>query len=148
MKQIFIAICILFTISFASAQQTRNVGDIIMVNGEFGVVFAITTDGQHGKALCVTQSKCGWSNAKSWCLQIGNNWKLPTKDELRIIYHRKDILNASLKSAGYYTIQDGNYWCLNSRGEVIESPLAVGYGGTVGNDPRIGTCMVCAVSIF
>lgn len=148
MKKILIVICILFSTAFASAQQTRNVGDIMMVNGEFGVVFAVTTDGQHGKVLCVTSSKCSWGNAKSWCLQVGNKWRLPTKDELRIIYHRKNLLDTSLEAAGYYTIQNGNYWCLNSKGEVEESPLAVGYGGTVGSDPRIGTCNVCAVSVF
>ena len=148
MKKILIVICILFSIAFASAQQTRNVGDIIMVNGEFGVVFAVTTDGQHGKALCVTSSKCSWGNAKSWCLQVGDKWRLPTQDELRIIYHRKNLLDTSLKAAGYYTIQNGNYWYLNLKGEEKESPLAVGYGGTVGSDPRISTCNVCAVSIF
>ena len=93
MKKIFILICTLFIAANVSA-QTRKVGDIIMVNGELGVVFAVTTDGQHGKAMSVSETECNWDKAKKWCADLGGGWRLPTKDELLIIYRiytKKDV---------------------------------------------------------
>ena len=106
MKKIFILICTLFIVANISA-QTRKVGDIIMVNGEFGVVFAVTTDGRHGKAVSVSETECTWDNAKTWCANYGMGWKLPTKDELRVIYRNKAVINSALQTNGYTTLSIG-----------------------------------------
>ena len=99
-KFIFIFISILCSVISVSAQQIRKVGDIVVVNGELGVVFAVTTDGQHGKAVSVLETKCNWSNAKNWCTQIGTGWRLPTQEELKVIYENMRTINTSLKYAG------------------------------------------------
>lgn len=118
MKKIFILICTLFIAVNVSA-QTRKVGDIIMINGEFGVVFAVTTDGRHGKALSVSETKCNWDNAKTWCANLGPAWKLPTIDELRVIYRNKAVINSALLTNGYTTFLSYLYWSSESHNEEV-----------------------------
>ena len=115
MKKIFVLICALFVVANVSA-QTRKVGDIIMVNGEFGVVFAVTTDGLHGKAVSVPQTGCSWDNAKTWCANLGPAWRLPTRDELRIINRNKTVIDSALEANGYTTL-GGLCWSSESYDE-------------------------------
>ena len=98
--------------SASKKESEKRVGDIIMVNGEMGVVFTVTADGQHGKVMSVSQiEKCIWNDAKAWCANLGQGWKLPTKDELLVIYSRKSVINSAL-SANNYQLIDANacYW--------------------------------------
>ena len=94
----------------------KRVGDIIMVNGELGVVFAITSDGLHGKAVSVSKTKCDWYDAKTWCANLGPAWKLPTIDELRVIYRNKAVINSALQTNGYATLSYF-YWSSESHNE-------------------------------
>ena len=116
MKKIFILICTFFIAVNVSA-QTRKVGDIIMVDGEFGVVFAVTTDGQHGKAMSVSETYCDWNNAKTWCANYGMGWKLPTKDELLVIRRNRAVIDSALKINGYTMLRDYYYWSSEISGE-------------------------------
>ena len=77
-------------IIFTATAFAYKVGDIIMVGGEMGVVFAVTTDGQHGKAMSISQTTCSWERAKTWCAQYGRGWRLPKIDELKIIHNKKN----------------------------------------------------------
>ena len=79
----------------------KRVGDIIMLNGELGVVFAVTADGQHGKVMSVSETCCTWDNAKKWCANLGRDWRLPTKDELQVISRKKSAINSVLSTNGY-----------------------------------------------
>ena len=88
----------------------KRVGDIIMVNGELGVVFAVTTDGQHGKVMSASQTECAWDDAKKWCAYLGYGWKFPTIDELRVIRRNKAVINSALKTNGYTLLGEGYYW--------------------------------------
>ena len=45
--------------------------------------------------------KLDWNDAKKACIMLGNGWRLPTKDELNIIYQNKD------KIGGF---ADSDYW--------------------------------------
>lgn len=45
--------------------------------------------------------KLDWNDAKKACSILGNGWRLPTKDELNIIYQNKD------KIGGF---ADSDYW--------------------------------------
>ena len=96
-------------IIFTATAFAYKVGDIIMVGGEMGVVFAVTTDGQHGKAMSVLQTECNWEQAKTWCAQYGRGWRLPKKDELKVIYNRKVALNTALIANGYKVL-DTWHW--------------------------------------
>ncbi len=96
-------------IIFTATAFAYKVGDIIMVGGEMGVVFVVTTDGQHGKAMSVSQTKCRWEQAKTWCGQYGRGWRLPKIDELKVISNKKVTLNSALTANGYEVLS-GYYW--------------------------------------
>jgi hypothetical protein len=42
-----------------------------------------------------------WYQAKEACANLGNGWRLPTKDEINLIYENKDMLGGFV---------GGNYW--------------------------------------
>lgn len=89
----------------------KRVGDIIMVNDALGVVFAVTTDGQHGKVMSVSETKCTWDKAKIWCAQYGRGWRLPNKEELKTIYYKGNTLNTALSANRHQKLYDtGWYW--------------------------------------
>ena len=89
----------------------KRVGDIIMVNGEMGIVYAVTSDGQHGNVVSVTEGEGNWEAAKQWCAQYGRDWRLPSKDELVVIHRKRDVLNPILTANGYTEL---SYWCWSS----------------------------------
>ena len=107
MKRILLTCAAL--IIFTATAFAYKVGDIIMVGGEMGVVFVVTTDGQHGKAMSVSQTKCNWVQAKTWCTQYGRGWRLPKIDELKVISNKKVALNSALTANGYEVLS-GYYW--------------------------------------
>ena len=105
-------------IIFTATAFAYKVGDIIMVGGEMGVVFAVTTDGQHGKAMSISQTTCSWERAKTWCAQYGRGWRLPKIDELKIIHNKKATLNSVLSANGYEKLVDDqwdHYWSSEER---------------------------------
>ena len=146
MKKIFLLICALFVVGNISA-QTRKVGDIIMVGGEFGVVFAVTTDGRHGKAVSVSETECTWDNAKKWCAKLGYGWKLPTKDELQIIYRKKSAINSALSVNGYTTLKNEWYWSSTEYREFCAWDVSM-YIGYTSTNPKNDSTYVRAVSAF
>ena len=109
MKRLFVFVLILLVMASCS-HKANKVGDILAVNGELGVVFVVTPDGQHGKVMSVTEINCNWHDAKSWSLNLGNGWKLPTKDELLMICKNKDAINLSLQTIGYNLLGVESYW--------------------------------------
>ena len=92
-----------------------SVGDIIMVGGELGVVFAVTSDGEHGKVMSVSQTECSWNKAKTWCARYGSSWRLPSVSELKVISKKCDVLNSALTANGY-EILDGYIWSSDEDG--------------------------------
>ena len=125
----------------------KRVGDIIMVDGEFGVVFAVTTDGKHGKAMSISETKCDWNSAKKWCTKLSYSWKLPTKDELLVVYRKKSAVDSALSGNGYTTLSKGWYWASESNGEVCAWRVGMGSGGTSSNS-KDNYGYVRAVCIF
>ena len=83
-----------------SAEKGYKIGDVVMVDGELGVVFAVTTDGQHGKVVSVPETICGFDKAAAWCSNLGSSWRLPTRDELRIMHMHRKVINSSLSKNG------------------------------------------------
>ena len=49
-------------------------------------------------------NKMNWQSAKDACESLGNGWRLPTKDELNLLYQNKD------KISGFTTIEYSYYW--------------------------------------
>ena len=125
----------------------KRVGDIVMVDGEFGVVFAVTTDGKHGKAMSISETKCNWDDAEKWCANYGVGLRLPSLDELQEIYRKKSAINSALSGNGYTTLSNGWYWASESNGEVCAWSVYMGDGDT--HDYRkLNYHYVRAVSIF
>jgi len=106
----FLLTCIAL-LAFTTTAFAYKVGDIIMVGGEMGIVYTVTSDGQHGKVMSVMQGEGTWEVAKHWCAQYGSGWRLPSKDELLVIYRKKDVLNPILKANGYNALSG---WCWSS----------------------------------
>ena len=47
-----------------------------------------------------------WSDAKSACAILGKGWRLPTKDELNLMYLNKDKIGG-FADAGYWSSTEG-----------------------------------------
>lgn len=109
MKRLLLVVIAIF--AFTATAFAYKVGDIIVVNGELGIVITVTSDGQHGKAMSVSQTRGAWGQAKTWCAQYGRGWRLPKKDELKIIYSKKEALNSALTANGYEVL---GTWCWSS----------------------------------
>ena len=56
--------------------------------------------------------KMNWTDAKAACEELGNGWRLPSKDELNILYENKDEIG---------NFEGGYYWSLT---EVKNSDFA------------------------
>lgn len=110
MKRLLILLGALLALSSTSFAQRRQVGDIVMINGELGVVYAVTSDGLHGKAMSVAENYCDWASAKKWCSQLGGGWKLPLRSDLQIIYNKFNKINQVLKANGYTEVREVWYW--------------------------------------
>lgn len=70
----------------SAVEQNLKIGDIYEANGKRGVVFAVSKDGAHGRILSLEQTKCKWDEAQQWCSELGEGWRLPTIQELSMIY--------------------------------------------------------------
>ena len=133
MKKLTTLLCLLFALCAfpAFAQHVRvdadmeqrsntqtskryRVGDMVLIGGELGIVFAVTTDGQHGKAMSVSESSANWIDAGTWCVRLGQGWHLPSRDELRAIYRKSSELNAPLEANGFTRICNQWYWSSES----------------------------------
>ncbi len=99
------------TQSVVSQYKTWKVGDLYDVNGKQGVVYVVTPDGKHGKMISINQAPdtMNWSDAKSWCSNLGGGWRLPTLDELRVIHKVVETLNQVLAAVGD-EISRGSHW--------------------------------------
>jgi hypothetical protein len=51
--------------------------------------------------------KSGWNSAKLACIGLGNGWRLPTKDELYILYQNKNVLR-NFSKYGYWSSTEGS----------------------------------------
>lgn len=96
------------TNSINKNQSIQKVSLSIGSNYEGGVILSIDNDGQHG--LIVARSDqydgpTGWDNAKNLCdsyVSDGfNKWRLPTIDELKMIYKKRDLIGG-LNTRGLY----------------------------------------------
>lgn len=91
--------------------KTYKVGDIITVNGKKGVVFVVSSDGQHGRVVSL-DSFCGtWYDAKEWGKSYGQGWRLPSVDEMGRLAHVMHKVNDAIFFADGQTIKYGPYCC-------------------------------------
>ena len=60
-----------------------------------------------------------WNDAKNACLALGKGWRLPTKNELNILYMKK------LKIGGFVS---NYYWCSTEVSYDIVEPVMTAWG--------------------
>ncbi len=107
---LLVALFALFATMTASAQQPWKVGDYYDVDGKQGVVFVVTSGGEHGKIVCLRElGRFSWDTAKSKCAEFGTGWYLPSKDELESMYKAKSKINPTLLAVGD-PLEAGIYW--------------------------------------
>ena len=167
MKKLTSLLCLLFALCAfpAFAQHVRvdadmeqrsntqtskryRVGDVVQIGGELGVVFAITTDAQHGKAMSVSESSANWVDAGTWCVRLGQGWHLPSRDELRVIYSKSSELNAPLEANGFTRICNQWYWSSESYDSDRAWAVTLIGGCGTGYYNKYDTNYVRAVSAF
>lgn len=129
-------------------EKTYKVGDLYDVNGRKGVVFVVSEDGLHGRIISLKQIKATPSEAIEWCKILGDNWRLPTMVELKLLYKVKDVVNKALFFADAEPLKKTPaYWSkdVNSEGERgyywMDSDENNGYEA---NNASVNICAVCA----
>ncbi len=104
------------TSQYASAKVWK-IGDIYDVDGVKGIVFALSSDRQHGQILSLTQTLDDWDDAEAWCCTLGEGWTLPTRgdlDKLHLVFNK---VNEVLAKEGYEQVEDCHYWTRESQSE-------------------------------
>lgn len=149
MKRLLILLGALLALSSTSFAQRHQVGDIVMINGEFGVVYAVTSDGLHGKAMSVAETYCDWASAKKWCSQLGSGWKLPLKSDLQTIWNKFERINLVLEANGYTEVKANWYWTSEEYEDDRDRAWNVDmYNGHASRNNKNNISYVRAVSAF
>lgn len=124
MKKILTLLSVVFMLTNSFAQRVDAavdvngschlcIGDVYDANGKKGVVFEVSADGKHGRIISIQEDEYVWDEAKTWCSQLGDGWRLPTKQELRMIWELRNNaqFNNGLSLAESPEIQwDYTYW--------------------------------------
>ncbi len=119
-------------------------------DGKKGVVFEVSGDGKHGRIISIRETYCNWDEAGTWCAQLGNGWRLPTKQELLMIYKLKENtqFNEGLSLAESPGMRwDSSYWTNEWYGNYSAWYVYMGSGSTP-TDFRTDDNYVRAVSAF
>jgi hypothetical protein len=51
-----------------------------------------------------------WNDAKEACAELGDGWRLPTKDELNILYNNKDKIGGFANSYYWSSTESGSFF--------------------------------------
>lgn len=140
--------------SQSSYSKTYKVGDYYDANGKQGVVFAVTPDGKRGKIVGLNNlglMLMPWDNAIAACRNLGNGWRLPSREELLAIYKVKSTLNSTLAAVGDELTSTGGpegwYWssieCSSDRAWNVSMN-----NGNTEHNPKDINLSVRAVSAF
>ena len=150
MKHLFWAMALLLCVGCGGSDGSDDVyqlGDYYNRNGNKGVVFEISNGGRNGKILSLDEKmRCKWSDAKQWCRDHGDGWRLPTVGELEAIYRNKRDINYWLTRCKGIELGGGYYW--SSTEDSSDYAWGVDLdGGTYGLN-MYGDYSVRAVSAF
>lgn len=93
-----------------STSATYKVGDIITINGKKGVVFVVSSDGKHGRAVSLDGILGTWDEAEEWGESYCQGWRLPNNDEMRRLYDVIEDVNEAIFFADGQRISSSDYW--------------------------------------
>lgn len=95
------------TINTASDKKYYSEAELVQLNKP---TYVIGKPIQIGKILVAQNEfpkKMTWASAKLACQKLGAGWRLPTKDELYILYQNKNKLK-NFSKYGYWSSTEGN----------------------------------------
>ena len=95
------------------------------------------TDGEYN--MQVIQSIVGWETkypAFKWCKDLGENWYLPSKEELKAIYLCKNKINIKLKDKlPLHSSNNTYYWSSTEDSKIFKKSLGfTAWGANIGYD--------------
>lgn len=98
------------TQSTSYASETYEIGDIITVNGKKGVVFVVSADGKHGRAVSLDGIEGTWEESAEWANSYCQGWRMPNEDELKLLYNVLEEVNEAIFFADGQKIEDSYHW--------------------------------------
>lgn len=128
--------------------RTYKVGDYIEINGVGGVVFAVSNNGQNGKAVSLKEFECDWDSAAQKCSSLGKGWQLPSIGEWRAIDNQKSVINNTLVSMAEKELSIAWYWSSVEYNSDCAWLYLVGYRNTNRYSLKSYSYYVRAVSAF
>ena len=127
--------------SAASNESTVNYNGREVSTVKIGNLEVMTEDlGEEGDEFQEPMLLMDWYEAMEACADLGDGWRLPTKDELNVLYENKDKI-------GFFRSRNG-YWSSTEEGEhyAWAQDFDGGYQGRIQNYG--GMCYVRAVRAF
>ena len=88
------------------------------------------TDGKTNTDVVMQRSDCAEYPAFRWCREQGEEWYLPSIDELQSIYWEKGLVNKTLTQNSYKEIRDSWYWSSTEDDEFYAWGVYMGGGDT------------------
>ena len=113
-------------------------------NGSIGVTSG--SDGQSNTDIVMSRSDYNNYPAFAWCREQGEDWYLPSQNELLSLYHVKNQINKVLLDRCKEMINDVCYWS-STECEFRAWLVHMGYGNTL-DYSKNGSLYVRAVSAF
>ena len=89
-------------------------------------------DGKYNTDKVMKRSDCEKYPAFVWCREKGNDWYLPAKSELELIYENLSKINSTLRKLDYDVIDEW-YWSSTEEHEFFAWHVSVLSGDTYGN---------------
>lgn len=140
-------------ISYEQSRSPYKVGDLYNEDGKLGVVVETWDSGRSGKILSLAESRKTWSDAECYCKSLGDGWRLPTVEELRLLSLDKDHYNAIEKTFERYGSDlNGSYWSSTKSGNTILNKYPTSYivwiDGVYSEKPTCNYYSVRAITEF
>lgn len=90
------------------------IGQYTTAFGAEGIVFHTSNRGLNGGLISVKETLGYWDDITSWCTNYGENWYIPTIQELTELYTKRYIVNSTLTALGYQTLASDRWWWSSS----------------------------------
>jgi hypothetical protein len=93
MKNLLILATLLLTFGFANAQSTIKIGNLEVMTEDLGYM--------------------RWNDSKKACADLGDGWRLPTKDELNLLYENKEKIGGFANRYYWSSTESDNNFAWN-----------------------------------
>ncbi|MDC0100183.1 DUF1566 domain-containing protein [Crocinitomicaceae bacterium] len=93
MQNLLILATLLLTFGFANAQSTIKIGNLEVMTEDLGYM--------------------RWNDSKKACADLGDGWRLPTKDELNLLYENKEKIGGFANRYYWSSTESDNNFAWN-----------------------------------